>query len=270
MVLRPDGTKMELFYNCNPDKKITSHAFEAGGKIWFVETGNSGGGQLISVDYNLPLHTKKVVSGGLAIEFAGISGYNNSELLACYRKTNSIEFSLGLYDPVGNKFSEIYSHPGLSIIEGVVVKAYERPRNLPSEVQKQESTGLLMCQDVNFTGSELPNETKKIIAEKIEILGLDTTFGTVNLEPDGSFYIKIEADTPFRLQTVSKDGQIIHGPGDWYYVRPNERRACVGCHTGPEITPFNRQPLAVKKSPAILNANNVVKISADRKDYEHD
>jgi hypothetical protein len=259
-----------LFYKSNPDEVITSPACEVGEKIWFVVTGNSKAGQLISVDYNLPLHTKKVASAESAIEFAGISGYGEGELLASYRSANGGEFSLGLYNTGENKVSELYSHAGFTIVEGVRVQASQRPKNLPSEVQKQETTGLLMCQDVNFTGDEVPGETEKIIAERIEILGLDTTIGTVTLEPDGSFYIKIEADTPFRLQTVSKDGQIIYGPGDWYYIRPNERRACVGCHTGPEITPFNRQPLAVKKSPVILKANEDLKINADKKDYEHD
>ena len=270
MVLRPDGTKLELFYKSNPGENIASPAIEVNGKILFVETGISKGGQLISIDYNLPLHTKEVISEGLAGEFASISGYIDGELLTSFRKSNSGEFSLGLYNSEDHKFSELYSHPGYSIVEGILVEAYQHPKNLPSEVQMQEKTGLLMCQDINFTGIESLKESEILKAEKIEILGIDSTFGVVNVEEDGSFYLKIEADIPFRIQTVSKDGNIIHGPGNWYYIRPNERRACVGCHTGPEITPFNRQPLAVKKFPVIIKKSNQLKIDAETKDYEHE
>jgi hypothetical protein len=33
------------------------------------------------------------------------------------------------------------------------------------------------------------------------------------------------------------------------WLRPNERRGCVGCHEDPELVPANRVPLAVKKNP---------------------
>jgi hypothetical protein len=33
------------------------------------------------------------------------------------------------------------------------------------------------------------------------------------------------------------------------WIRPNERRGCVGCHEDHEQTPENRVPLAVKNLP---------------------
>jgi hypothetical protein len=57
------------------------------------------------------------------------------------------------------------------------------------------------------------------------------------------------ADTPFKIQTLDKNGNILYGPSSWINLRPNERRACVGCHLGNEIVPENRQPLAVTKDP---------------------
>ncbi|MBN2174857.1 MAG: hypothetical protein JW731_12045 [Bacteroidales bacterium] len=270
LVLRPDGTKLELFYKSDPDEKIVSPAIEMNGKIFFVETDNSKGGQLISLDYNLPLHSREVITEGLPGEFAGVSGFNKTELLVCYKKPNNRDFLLGVYNPEDQKFSELYSHDGYSIVKGVQVKAYQRPKNLPSEVQMQEKSGLLMCQDINFTGIESLKDAGILKADKIEILGIDSTLGIINVEEDGSFYIKVEADVPFRIQTVSKDGDIIHGPGDWYYIRSNERRACVGCHTGPEIAPFNRQPLAVREAPVIIKENDELKMNAESKDYEHE
>jgi len=36
---------------------------------------------------------------------------------------------------------------------------------------------------------------------------------------------------------------------DWIYLRPNERRGCVGCHESQEIVPDNKVSFAVKHAP---------------------
>ncbi len=73
--------------------------------------------------------------------------------------------------------------------------------------------------------------------------------GIVSVEEDGSFYLKIIADTPFRLQTLDDSNSVVQGPSGWIWVRPFERRGCVGCHEDPELTPENLVPLSVKKAP---------------------
>ncbi|MDX1284280.1 MAG: hypothetical protein R3182_04690, partial [Draconibacterium sp.] len=91
--------------------------------------------------------------------------------------------------------------------------------------------------------------------EKVEIIGIDSTLGIIDVEEDGSFYAKIIADTPFRVQTLTSNGEIVKGPSDWIYLRPNERRGFVGFESGNDQSPFNRQPLAVKKDPVSIPAN---------------
>ena len=83
----------------------------------------------------------------------------------------------------------------------------------------------------------------------LEILGMDRSLGSLPLEADGSFYIKVPADMPFRLRTLDDKGQVILGPSDWYWIRPFERRGCVGCHEDPELSPENVVPLAIKDYP---------------------
>ena len=41
------------------------------------------------------------------------------------------------------------------MIEAVPVEEYERPKKLPSEVDPQVKTGLLLCQDINFLNPHL-------------------------------------------------------------------------------------------------------------------
>ena len=86
----------------------------------------------------------------------------------------------------------------------------------------------------------------------IEVLGLDESMGIVPVEEDGSFYLKVIADTPFRLQALDDMGQVVNGPSGWLWLRPFERRGCVGCHEDPELAPKNFVPLSVKKQPVSI------------------
>ncbi len=146
----------------------------------------------------------------------------------------------------------IVEYPGYHILEPVLLEAYTRPRHLPDEVNKMESTGQLFCQDINVTALEhlLPVDPKK--ATLIEVLGLDGSMGIVQVEEDGSFYLKVLADTPFRIQTLDDNRQLVNGPSGWLWLRPFERRGCVGCHEDPELVPKNFVPLSVKKQPVSI------------------
>jgi hypothetical protein len=89
-------------------------------------------------------------------------------------------------------------------------------------------------------------------AVKVELLGIDTTYGTVRVMEDGSFYLKVMADIPFRIRTLDEKNNVISDPCSWLWLRPNERRGCIGCHEDPELVPENRVALAVTKSPVII------------------
>lgn len=270
MVLRPDGTKLEFFYKSEEGKQVLSKAVETDQEeILFVESGETGS-EIVSISYNIPLHSHKILTEGISGDFYSVANYLNGNLLGTFRKTAQDNFALFEFDPSSSAINELYKSNGYHVMEALLVKPYQRPRNLPSEVQLLEKAGLLMCQDINFYGMQSITYDQLIpAAEKIEVLGIDSTLGVVDVEEDGSFYLKVEADVPFRIQTLSADNEIISGPGSWYYIRPNERRACVGCHTGPEITPFNRQPLSVRKDPVIIKNNSEVKLQSNMKDYEH-
>jgi hypothetical protein len=78
--------------------------------------------------------------------------------------------------------------------------------------------------------------------------------GEAEVAEDGSFYLEMKADEPVRFQTLSATGEILRGPSLWMWVRPNERRGCVGCHENQEIAPENVVPKAMEKDPvAMLN-----------------
>jgi hypothetical protein len=84
---------------------------------------------------------------------------------------------------------------------------------------------------------------------KIRILGKDSTLGEIDAEKDGSFYLKVIADIPFQIQTIDDKGNIVGKPCEWIYLRPNERRGCIGCHEDHELVPENKVSQAVKQAP---------------------
>lgn len=257
MVLRPDGTKQELFYRGLKGNELHSRGFETNnGKIVFIETDNNDqkGGNLISINYSRPLNSRVNLSTGIKGDFYAISPLQSDKLLVSYRSSEDEPFALYEFDTENKMLGQtIYKDVNYNVLEAVAVEKHERPKKLPSEVDLDVKTGLLLCQDINFTeikSTDKASSTSKAI--KIEVIGIDASLGTVDVEEDGSFYLKVLADIPFRIKTIDQSGEVVNGPGSWMYLRPNERRGCVGCHEDNEQIPENRMLLSVKKDPITI------------------
>jgi hypothetical protein len=256
-VMRPDGTKSEKFYAGTGNSIYPNRAHETDdGRIIFAESDSESrtGFRLVSISYNRPLHTGTDVASSIPGDFYDVLPLSSDKYLVSYRKSGSDRFALYEFNPeMGSLGQAVFNDPDYHVLDIVRVKPYERPKKLPSEVDMQVKTGLLLCQDVNFKDPFLTdNSIAMRKALKIEVLGVDTTYGVVDVEKDGSFQLKVMADKPFRIRTLDKDGNVVGGPCSWLWLRPNERRGCIGCHENPELAPENIVSLAVKKPPVII------------------
>ena len=250
IVMRPDGTKETLFYRSPKAEVIQAGEFGAR-DIYVLEKDNSGYRSLSTFDYNNPGKRKEIIKDSNQGDIIGMGMGENGTVLLCYRPEDEHSFQLYRLDKADdNRLVPLSENKKFDILEAVAVVQRQVPKKIPSEVKLTEHTGLLLCQDINFSGLDGgesgPDKGKAV---KIEILGKETSLGIVDAEADGSVYLRIEADTPFRLQTLDREGEVVAGPSSWLNLRPNERRACVGCHLGNEIVPENRQPLSVLKDP---------------------
>jgi len=107
------------------------------------------------------------------------------------------------------------------------------------------ATGWLYCQNVFnsrqtaadwsrvravrvYEGVALTNRSGRHVYAHIGVEGAE--LGTVPLAPDGSFYAEVPADRALALQAVDAEGRSVINELSWIYVRPGERRSCVGCH----------------------------------------
>jgi len=252
MVMRPDGTKEMRFYKSgHTETKIASAKQMSNGDIYLLESDKRDNSILSNISYANPMGSRKVLSKNIQGDIISIHPLATENLLLCYKKLNEDHVGLYEFDPIGQQLVRtIYKNKKYTFLDAVSVNSKTRPKKIPSEVNMEEETALLLCQDINFTGHQQNND--KTLLEKavsIEVLGMEESMGIVNVEQDGSVYLQVKADTPFKIQTLDKEGNIVYGPSSWINLRPNERRACVGCHLGNEIVPENRQPLAVTKAP---------------------
>jgi len=254
MVLRPDGTKSELFYQIPEGKEVSGKGCETeNGRIVFIESDikAKNKGSVVSVSYYRPLHSRVNLSESISGEFRHVASFHKDKYLVSFRANESESYGLYEFDPERKELGNlVYKNSNSDVIEAVFVKVHDRPKKLPSEVDQAVKTGLLLCQNINITGMISPeNEAINMPAGRIEIIGIDSSLGVIDVEKDGSFYLKMAADMPFKIKTLDEEGKVINGPGSWIWLRPNERRGCTGCHEDQEMVPANRLAMAVKSNP---------------------
>ena len=257
IVMRPDGTKSEIFYKGSKGATpLTSGTESEEGFVYFIESNPNikGGGKLMMLNQNRPLNSSVTLSEGVEGEFRSVIPYGKNRCLVSFRPSSQEPFALYEFDILEQKVLEkVYDAAG-DLVSPVLVVAKPRPRILPSAVDPENPTGLLMSQDINH--SMIPpngSVSDDTIADHIQIVGLEGLISEVEVEEDGSFYLKVDSDIPIRILSLNEKGETIRGPSEWIWLRPNERKGCVGCHADPELAPDNIQPLAVRHPPTIVS-----------------
>jgi hypothetical protein len=248
MVMKPDGTKSELFYNGGIPR---GKAFEttAGTLVFIESSANDSVRNISSINYNDPLSTHNNLTAGLQGDFVAVFPLTSEKVLVSYNPSKSSQNGLYALDQKAKVVGKpIYASNEYTISDITFVTKHTRPRKLPSEVDASIKTGMLLCQNVNEWRLNYENHPQ--IAESIEVLGLNSSLGLVPVEKDGSFFLKVKADTPFKIRMLDSKGNVLEHNCNWIWLRPNERRGCVGCHEDPAEVPENKVPMAVKKQPA--------------------
>ena len=257
LALRPDGAKAELFYKPASGSSLTSRGWENNtGQFVYVEKSMGGKTRVISVNYNRPKDSEKNLSLAHTGQFNSIFPTPDQRYLVSYQE--NLNQNYAIYDLSTEDQSEleaIYSNLDYHLIEPVNVIERLRPKNLPSRIEEGEDNGMILCLDADLSQDSIFSSLNSSKSFTVEVQGVNNTFGMVPVSADGSFYIEVPSNEPIRFQTFNNEGQLIRGPSDWIWVRPLERRGCIGCHEDKELAPVNHVPLAVKKKPINLTTN---------------
>ncbi len=183
---------------------------------------------------------------------------------------------IGVLDPASQPpmLTPLYDSLDMPLHSPVFLGARPRPPQVAEKVDRRKaerlrSTGFLFCQNARFTKNNTAGWPHIRAIRVIAAKGLTTRsshsyivhagsegieLGTVPLAPDGSFSIEVPADTPVAFQAVDAEGRSELNEMSWIYVRPGERRGCVGCHQTRQATPVSHGalPMALGTHPLKL------------------
>lgn len=134
--------------------------------------------------------------------------------------------------------------------EGLNVAPGRRPQGHLSVAKADVPHGTLYCIDARRGADG---------AASVRFLGPAGPIGAVPLAGDGSFHVRVPADTPIRIEALAADGSVVAAEHAPIWLRGNETRGCVGCHDDVETAPPNVRPAAIRSGPLDLAAKGAVR-----------
>jgi hypothetical protein len=172
----------------------------------------------------------------------------------------------------------LYNDPTTNEYDAQLLAPHAKPPIVPSVVDHNVTYGEFVSQDVFNRGTGDGQETPikgtdpidsiAVIYSRPTLQGEANDFSANEFEKraligfapvyaDGSFRIRVPADTPISFATLDKNGRGFVVKRTHLYVRPGESfTKCVGCHEDRKAggdTPTNPNPIAALQPPTDLN-----------------
>ncbi len=287
--IHPDGTEgyTEFALENGPEYGGRLRAFNCGspaplpdGRVAFLTGGDIAIGRPGAAAHDIQ-HLRVAAGdvaalpdGRLLCTVARVSSY----LKTVKKKQRAVQsFSyekIGIVDPRAghDRVTLLFDSPDAPLHSPVFLGARPRPPLLPPKVdarktEDQRATGILFCQNARFTKNTTAGWPQvraiRVLAGRgltlrsshsyIVHAGSDVAeLGTVPLAPDGSFAVEVPADTAIAFQAVDAEGRSELNEMSWIYVRPGEKRGCVGCHQPRQSTPPTAPaPMRAMRTPPL-------------------
>jgi hypothetical protein len=277
LVTNWDGTGLNLFCGSREGGILRAMAAEMTDRtLVFVESDGrtrDGAGQLARASFKRPLHSREVLSNGEG-SYLYPCPLPDGQLIVSYAAGKERR-GIYLFDSaariVGRK---LHLDARWDDQEALAVVDRPEPQDLLSAVVDTENTADLHCINVYETDLReaapikigdvkmvrlvegVPVPTGSPAASRPSPANLPDNvrlriLGEVPVEPDGSFYVRLPADTPFSVQLLNADGMSLQNQRGWIWVRRGTSRQCIGCHEDKELAPENRV------TDALLNLHRV-------------
>jgi hypothetical protein len=270
-----DGTGLNLFCGTNQGAFFKTMACEMPDRtLVFVESANpsDSGGQLARVSFRRPLHSYERLNRGTG-QYLYPHASPDGSLMVSF-SSGKESYGIFLFDfAKGIPGERIYDDPKWDDLDAQAVVPRPEPQGLISAVVDTLSWGRLHC--MNVYESDLPEvkairkgDVKRVrFMEGVAVLVHDMSLpaapttdasarllGEAPVEPDGSFFVEVPADTPFLMQLLDDQSKVLATMPRWMWVRRGTSRGCIGCHENKELAPENRATDAVKRAvPFVLS-----------------
>jgi hypothetical protein len=171
----------------------------------------------------------------------------------------SLDADLAAEDMAVLNVKSVYDTDGLNIMgTRVLVPGEQLPITAPpADDSRSQVADLAMLKDPAMTtAAERPARFVRVVRAASTPRGLSREaigetdhemmqiVGYAEIEPDGSFKVKVPADTPIGLVAVDADGRAFQTHTNWIQARPGETRTCNGCHSPRRGSALNTAPIA--------------------------
>ena len=229
-------------------------------------------GDYINITPNVPMGGGSAIGEG---SFKYPFPLPDGRIVASYA-ANGPDGDYGLYtiNRDGKNLTLLYNDPQTHELDAVVVAPRFKPPVVPEAIDPKDSTGIFVNQNVYFRqtrdGQLRPNAAIQEIKQVMVIEGIPVPPNERNMEigetsserrrvlgvapvyADGSFSIRVPANTPISFNTLDSLGRAVVIKRSWLYARPGEKVTnCTGCH-GPRGEKSNSNPFALTQTPTNL------------------
>ncbi|UCH61995.1 MAG: hypothetical protein JSU77_09305 [Fidelibacterota bacterium] len=285
MGINNDGTDLMLFHSSHemPLYKDMIHVSDFDERVYFIETDRStwlGGGNIAYVSRRRPLHTYHRLSHDKGL-FHSPCPLPDGGLVASYRSNSTnVEFGIYRINPKsGKRQGKIFEEEEWHSIDVQVLAPHPKVKGRSNWLIPGSTTGVFYC--LNSYSSNLP-EGENIIPGSIKYLrviegvplkrestiseyqqdladtlnlrtysgtafGPRRILGVAPVEKDGSFHIRVPAETPLTFQLLDDNYLALRSQEIWTWVIGNENRGFIGFPENWEMAPPNKMVDAVIK-----------------------
>ena len=249
MAVNIDGADAMLYFGQDePFFRMLQPAASPDGRVYFIEDG-----RLSFVEQWRPLHTYKNLASGWFLYPCPID--DESIVISKKEGDKDIYALVRLSAQSGAVLETVLQDSEYHCVDAQVLAPNERVDGRSSVVDVRKESGVLYCLNVYESQHGLVRDLSPGGIKAVRVIegryGNHSpggkTLGEALVEEDGSFYLKVPADTPLSLQLLDESGEALRTQCGAMWVRPGERRGCIGCHEDPELTPPNRLAQAVVK-----------------------
>ena len=279
LTVHVDGTDVFPFAAMHEPPAIRSMPCETpDGWVIYVESpvgSPDRGGSLVAVARSRSLHTRRVLASDPDGLYYSPFPMGDGNLLVSYRTTSGGSYGIYTFNrSTGTRAARVFDDPRWHDIDAVVVQPRRVPAGRSSVVDERLDHGFLYCMNAYISDRDegkaiSPGQIKRLQVVRAGSGGAqnpttveaqaqggpgrpgigEELLGEVPVEADGSFFLKVPARTPLRLQIIGPNGEVLQAMRSYIWVMPRENRGCIGCHEDRELTPPNRHVQALRNAP---------------------
>ena len=151
----------------------------------------------------------------------------------------------------------VLAQSGEDLVEPVIVAPRTRPKRHPSGLHDWNYANMMALDARLSREGDMKTAPASVRLETLDAAGHTVVTGKAQVEPDGSFFVKVPADRPIRFSLLDEKGAVVRQEHGWFWIRRGEQRICVGCHTGPERSSQNRLPAVLQHTTTASDLSGV-------------